>query len=90
MGPGRLDLSGLDIDDDEMGQIATLGRLEELDVSDTPLSDAGLHSLAGLKRLKRIWLLRTNTTPEGNAALRAALPGVSIDSDASLGEPGAQ
>jgi len=74
-----LDLRSLKSNADKvMPQIVKLSKLRELDLSSSDLSDVGLKELAVLKELTTLKIGFTKTTPEGEAALRKALPKVTI------------
>ena len=51
-----------------------LTSLEELDLSDTQITDAGLEDLKGLTRLEELYLHGTQVTDAGIKELRKALP----------------
>lgn len=48
------------------------------------ISDAGLDSLTGLSKLKRLYLWETGVSPAGVAALAAALPGLAVETGAGM------
>jgi hypothetical protein len=65
----ELDVSGLqDIEDDDLGEIARLPRLQRLNLAGTSITDAGLAHLAACDELREVNLAWTRT---GDGALRA-------------------
>src|SRR5579872_1733330 len=70
----RVHMGKLPISDGDVALLGSFTWLEALDLSDTPITDAGLVHLHGLKRLKKLDLMRTNTFA-GLTDLRAKLPG---------------
>jgi hypothetical protein len=52
--------------------------IDRLFLHDTPVTDAGLKELAGLKALRLLLLRGTKVTDRGVAELKKALPGVTI------------
>jgi hypothetical protein len=54
-----------DVNDDALGCIEHLTGLEEIYISDSAVTDAGLWKLAPLKKLMRIYLYHTNITDAG-------------------------
>jgi serine/threonine protein kinase len=67
-------LGAASVDDAVAAELANCGTLQWLGLVGNPLTDKGLAELHRLKRLKSLTLEKTNVTPEGVAALRAALP----------------
>ncbi|MFT5131184.1 MAG: hypothetical protein ACI8W8_004820 [Rhodothermales bacterium] len=58
-----------------------MGKLEglkQLSIYATRITDAGLEHLKGLKLLNYVDVSHTKVTPEGVAALKAALPNANI------------
>jgi protein kinase-like protein/Leucine Rich Repeat (LRR) protein len=58
--------------------LSGLVNLEELELQDCPITDDGLRQLGGLKKLRDLYLNGTQTTGEGRAQLKAAIPGLEI------------
>ena len=59
-------------------------QLEDLELSDTQVTDAGLTHLKGLSRLTYLNLKGTKVTIQGIKELQEALPNCDIHSDYSL------
>src|SRR5881227_1007471 len=74
----KANLSKLSIQDNDLAELAKFEWLEALDLSDTPITDAGLAHLGGLKKLKQIDLMRTNTFA-GLTELQQKLPKLKIE-----------
>ena len=65
--------------DEGVKKLATLTNLEFLHLGKTQVGDAGLASLAPLKKLNHIELTHcTKVTPAGIEAVKAAFPGIEI------------
>jgi len=62
------------LDDIGVTHLKNLSTLEELVLHAPNVTDASLDSLAGLKKLRKLELAGTKTTPEGRAKLAAKLP----------------
>jgi hypothetical protein len=81
--PGRLQVLILmgckNLNDTTLAPVANLKQLTRLNISHTAVTDTGLKGLGGLKQLK---ILHTGgldgVTPEGKAALRKEIPGLSL------------
>ena len=58
-----------------------LDNLEGLNLQGTPITDAGLATLRGFKKLKTLNVLDTKVTPRGVRAFEAARPGVLVVTD---------
>lgn len=74
----NLDLRGTKVTDAGLVHLRDLTSLSELDLSRTCITDAGLVALKGLSSLSRLSLVSTDTTLEGRAMLRKALPNCTI------------
>ena len=79
----RANLAKTAITDDDLALVAKFEWLETLDLSDTPITDAGLAHLHGLKKLKQLDLTRTQHVrgadgPQGPAADAGDYPPVSL------------
>jgi hypothetical protein len=59
--------------------LARLKTLQNLDIHNTKITDAGLMYLFGLKRLKKLYLGYTKVTEAGVKKLRKALPACDIE-----------
>ena len=64
--------------DAALANLAPLAKLQSLSLADTPVTDAGLEQLHGLKELKELDLSFTQTSEEGQAKLQKALPELKI------------
>jgi hypothetical protein len=58
--------------------LAGLKNLRVLDLSNTPVTDAGLKHLEGLEQLRWLNLCNTKVTPAGVTALQKKLPDCKI------------
>ncbi|HEV3004745.1 MAG TPA: hypothetical protein VGX78_09800, partial [Pirellulales bacterium] len=67
-------LSGRTFDDARLDCVADLPAVESVNFVSTPLTDAGLEHLKGLKRLKRVDVRFTQVSDDGVQRLRKALP----------------
>ncbi len=87
-----VDLSGTAVGDAQLEhlgeQLEGLSGLRVLNLSRTPITDAGLEYLKGLTQLKSLDLSETNITEEGATRLSKALPTVLILTRAKPGVPG--
>lgn len=63
-----------DITDDEIYRLREFNELEYLEISSRKLTDEGLRSLHGLRRLRRLALVAPHVSPAGIAELRRQLP----------------
>lgn len=79
----RLALDRTAITDRALQPLASMPRLESLNVYGTAVGDAGLTSLASLPRLRAVYAWQTKVTPEGAETLRTANPKVAVN----LGAP---
>ena len=66
----RVDLSGMDIADDDLVHLKALSRLGVLVLSSKKVTDAGLVHLTDLTQLRRLVLTRTQVTDEGLVHLK--------------------
>ena len=57
-----LNLSGSDVDDDALAEVARLTDLQSLNLDWTPITDAGVAKLAPLEELQALWLNNTHVT----------------------------
>jgi hypothetical protein len=64
--------------DDDLIYLGQLRRMQTLDLTDAPVTDAGLKYLYGLTRLRSVYLNGTEVTQQGVAALQRALPKANI------------
>ena len=64
--------------DDDLVNVATFVELKVLDLSGSPITDAGLAHLKGLKNLDSVMLANTGVTSKGMKDLKLALPNVGI------------
>jgi hypothetical protein len=62
-----------------LARLGPLQQLEYLNLYGTRVTDGGLQHLAGLRKLKRLYVWQTGVTPAGVERLRAALPGLQVD-----------
>ena len=76
-----LGLSGLDITDGAMADVATFANLDWLDISDTQITDAGLLYLKPLSKLQHLDLRNTNISRSGYKDLEQALPQCTLYGD---------
>lgn len=67
----RLSLDRTAVTDRALEPLASLARLESVNVYGTQVSDAGLKSIAALPRLRAVYAWQTRVTAEGAEALRA-------------------
>ena len=66
------------LDDSAGAELATFTHLKELDLSYTPIGDATLKTLAGIRGLKLLYLTDTKVTPEAVEAFRKGKPGTLV------------
>ena len=85
-----LRLDATPITDEGLRSVAGLTDLGQLYLDGTSVSDAGLRHLQGISRLRVLNLHGTKVTAEGIAALRLALPFLTVGTDATLSVAGAQ
>ena len=64
--------------DDDMVCLEPLAELATLDLSGSPITDAGLKHLKGLKKLRIVELANTGVTEAGMADLRRSLPDANV------------
>jgi len=79
-----LHLENTAITDAGLKQLGDMTYLHYLNLYGTAVTDAGLESLEDLQRLRKLYLWQTKTTPEGVAQLAEAIPGIDINTGASL------
>ena len=72
-------LSGTDVTDAGLKDLAGLKQLQWLNLTKTQVTDAGLKHLAGLKQLRLLLLTNTKVTDKGIADLKKALPNLVIE-----------
>lgn len=75
----RLSLDRTAISDRTLQPLASLPRLESVNVYGTQITDAGLKSLSPLPRLRSVYAWQTQVTPEGAEALRTANAKVQVN-----------
>ncbi len=73
-----LDLSNTKITDAGAAKLGGLARLEQLRLNSTKVGDGTLQSLAQIKTLKHVDAVGTSVSASGVAALKAAIPGVTV------------
>jgi hypothetical protein len=73
-----------DITDDEIYRLREFNELEYLEISSRKLTDEGLRSLHGLRRLRRLALVALHVSPAGIAELRRQLPECRITFSADM------
>jgi internalin A len=78
-----LSLSRTNVTDEGMANLARLSGLDSLNLTRTPITDAAIPHLKKLASCKRLGLSGTKITPEGERALKKALPGLQITKDNS-------
>ncbi len=71
-------LNGSPIDGEGVAAIATLGRISEVQLERTAVTDDGLKALRGLTSLRHVFLHGSRCTEEGMKALAAARPGAAV------------
>jgi hypothetical protein len=64
--------------DADLEPLAELTRLETLDLTNAPITDAAVPTLARLRSLRRLYLTGTKLSPEGEQQLRQANPALDI------------
>jgi hypothetical protein len=64
--------------DDDLALLEPLAELEDIDLSDAPVTDAGLRHLRGLKKLRSVVVTNTRITSQGIKELNLALPDVAV------------
>jgi hypothetical protein len=73
-----LSLGGTRVMDAGLKALPPLAALQSLDLSSTRVTDAGLKELTGLKNLRHLDLRKTDVSDAGVAALKKALPELTI------------
>jgi hypothetical protein len=82
----NLVLDGTDVSDEGLKHLQGMADLEEwLGLTDTQVTDAGLHNLKHLSKLEQLNLLKTQVTPAGVKALKKHLPNTSISGGGNVG-----
>jgi hypothetical protein len=82
----NLVLDGTDVSDEGLKHLQGMADLEEwLGLVDTQVTDAGLHNLEHLSKLKELNLLKTQVTPAGVKALKKHLPKTIISGGGGVG-----
>ncbi len=74
-----MDLAGTDIVNDQLALIAKTQTVQELNLSSTKITDAGLKHLHELKSLRQLTLKNTDVSNEAVEALSKKLPGLTVD-----------
>ena len=69
----RLNVEGTRVSDNSIPSIASMNRLEELDLSTCKISDAGLEPLRSHRSLRKLWLTGTSVS-DSLIELLASLP----------------
>jgi hypothetical protein len=80
----RLHLEGTPVTDAGLANLKGMTNLRYLNLYNTAITDKGLENLKGLKNLKHLYVFETKVTEAGAKALKAALPGVDINTGAEL------
>ena len=62
-----------------MAFVGSFAYLEALNISGSPVTDAGIRSLAGNKRLNLFTLQNTRVTDAGVAEMESAMPGLKVE-----------
>ncbi len=70
----RLNVESTQVSDASLPAIATMPRLEELDLSRCGVTDVGLEALLGHKTLKTLWLTGNAAVTDKSLAILASLP----------------
>ncbi|MFO0942887.1 MAG: hypothetical protein U0930_19285 [Pirellulales bacterium] len=73
-----MDFAGTDILDDQLVLIAKTQTVQELNLSSTKITDAGLKHLHDLKTLRQLTLANTNVSNEAVDALSKEIPGLTV------------
>lgn len=73
-----LDLSSTKITDAGAAKLSGLSQLEQLRLNSTKVGDGALQALAQIKTLKHVDVVGTSVSASGVAALKAAIPGVTV------------
>lgn len=73
-----MDLAGSNILDDQLAMIAKTQTVQELNLSSTKITDAGLEHLHDLKSLRKLTLTNTDVSNEAVGALSKRLPGLTV------------
>ncbi len=78
--PGAVPRTGTtrSVQDSDLLNLKTLTNLEELDLNETAVTDAGLQYLICMKKSKALGLARTKVTPAGVRELQKWLPETEI------------
>ncbi|HEV3167877.1 MAG TPA: hypothetical protein VGZ22_28000 [Isosphaeraceae bacterium] len=74
-----LRMRSLNITDDGLRRLSGMSQLEVLDLRGTPITDQGIRNPKKLTRLKWLFISGTAVTERGQAELKAALPGLFVD-----------
>jgi hypothetical protein len=77
----KLNLSGQWFGDDEIEFLQSMSQLQELELDGSLITDEGLKKLARFTKLRWLRVVEARTSPEGLAALRAALPNCRIEGE---------
>ncbi len=68
--PTALDLHGMRISDDDLRLIVPIIKLDTINLSDNPLSDAGVLHVAKIPQLRQLWISGPRISGEGLASLQ--------------------
>ncbi|NNM26040.1 MAG: hypothetical protein HKO59_08660, partial [Phycisphaerales bacterium] len=83
----RVRLDETAIGDDALPHLATLPRVEYLNLFGTKVTDAGLTHLEKMAALRSVYLWRTDVTEEGVERLRAKRPELAVVLGGTLAPP---
>ncbi len=81
-----LNLSQTEIGDAGLDHLAKLQKLSSLNLFGTRISDAGVAKLSQLNHLQRLYVAGTAVTGPALAALKSALPGLTLDRGSDFAE----
>ena len=62
-----------------LAQVSGLGQLEYLNLYGTPITDAGLKHLSGLRRLAKLYLWQTKVSYDAAMSLEQEIPGLVVN-----------
>jgi Leucine-rich repeat (LRR) protein len=68
--PITIDVGGTEFSDEQLAHLKDVPTLEELHLSNTPITDAGMAHVAGLRGLKQLYLAKCDVGDEGLAHVR--------------------
>jgi len=64
--------------DADLRPLAAFGELETLDLTNAPITDAGVPEIDKLKSLRRLYITGTQISPEKEAQLKQAIPELTV------------